>query len=80
MGNNNIILTALWCLILFHSSDGSLIWIKSAAITVVKPILSHHRDHIAKGTAAVVYTTAGRTFGVHDDATDIVSKVDSCDR
>jgi hypothetical protein len=68
------------CLILFHSSDGSVVWIKSSAITVVKPIPAKHRDHLAGGTQAVIYTVSGRTFGVLEADEDVVGAVDACDK
>jgi hypothetical protein len=79
-GGTLIRVLPLVCLILFHSSDGSLIWIKSSAITTVKPILPRALNHIAKGTHAVVYTVTGRTFAVQDTSEDIVGKVDACDK
>jgi hypothetical protein len=68
------------CLILFHSSDGSLIWIRSTAITVVKPIPTEHVNHLSKGTHAVVYTVTGKTFAVREDDETIVGAVDGCDK
>jgi hypothetical protein len=67
-------------LILFHSSDGSLIWIKSAAITVVKPIPAEHVNHLSKGTHAVIYTVTGKTFAVREADEDVVGAVDACDK
>jgi hypothetical protein len=69
---------ALMCLISFHSSDGSLIWIRTAAITVIKPISAEHLDHLAKGTHAVVYTITGRTFAVRETDEAIVRMYNSC--
>jgi hypothetical protein len=69
------------CLILLHSpSDGSVVWIKSSAITVVKPIPAKHRNHLAGRTQAVVYTVSGRTFAVLEADEDIVGAVDACDK
>jgi hypothetical protein len=65
------------CLILFHSSDGSPIWIKSAAVTVIKPA---HQDHLAKGTQSVVFTVTGKTFAVREKDEEVVAKIDACDR
>jgi uncharacterized RmlC-like cupin family protein len=66
-------------MILLHSSDGSTLWIKSAAVTVVKPA-AKHRDHLAGGTQAVLYTISGRTFAVLEDDETIVGAVDACDK
>jgi hypothetical protein len=56
------------------------VWIESAAIAVIKPIPAEHRDHLARGTRAVVYTDTGRTFAVREDDEDIVGKVNACDK
>lgn len=74
------VLPLVLCLILFHSSDGSLIWISADAITVVKPVSAQHVDHLARGTQAVVYTVTGRTFAVREGDEAIVDKVNSCDK
>jgi hypothetical protein len=71
---------AVLCLILFHSSDGSVVWIKSSAITVVKPIPAHQQDHLARGTQAVIYTMTGKTFAVREADEDVVGAVDACDK
>jgi hypothetical protein len=55
------------------------LWIESAAITVVRPLLPEHRDHLAKGTQSVVYM-AGKAFGVRESERDIERMVKSCDR
>jgi hypothetical protein len=73
-------LPVVCCLILFHSSDGSVVWIKGSAITVVKPIPAKHRDHLAGATQAVIYTVSGRTFAVLEADEDIVGAVDACDK
>jgi hypothetical protein len=70
----------LWCLILFHSSDGSVLWIRSAAVTVVKPVPAQHQDHLARGTQAVIYTVTGKTFAVREADEDVVGAVDACDK
>jgi hypothetical protein len=67
----------LWCLIWLHSSDGQPIWITSEAITVLKPLLPEHRDHLAKGTETLVYT-AGKVFGVREDEDAIERLIKSC--
>jgi hypothetical protein len=65
------------CLILVHSSDGGSLWVESEAITVLKPLLSKHQDHLARGTRTLVYT-AGKVFGVRESEEDIERMIKSC--
>jgi hypothetical protein len=65
------------CLLLFHSSDGSLIWIESTAISVLKPAPAH-LDHVTKGTQTIIYTSTGKTFGVREEEDAIERLVKTC--
>jgi hypothetical protein len=67
------------CLLAFHSSDGSAIWIESAAISVLKPAPAH-LDHVTKGTQTIIYTSTGKTFGVRETEGAIALGVKSCDK
>jgi hypothetical protein len=73
-----ITVLCLWCLLLLHSPDGSEIWIESNAINVIKSGVPH-RDHIAKGTGTVVYTTTGKNFGIRENDGDVARMIKSCD-
>jgi hypothetical protein len=66
------------CLILLHSADKADLWIESAAITVVRPVLPEHQDHVAKGTRTLVYT-AGKVFGVREEEPAIERLIKACD-
>jgi hypothetical protein len=74
-----VVRAVFFCLLLFHSSDGSPIWISAAAITVLKPAPAH-QDHLAKGTQTIIYTSTGKTFGVRELDQDIVGRVNACDK
>jgi hypothetical protein len=68
------------CLVLLHSSDGSLLWIESAAIYVLKAGPGWV-DHVAKGTGTIVYTATGKTFGVRETEEEVERAVaKSCNR
>jgi hypothetical protein len=69
--------TALACLLLFHSSDGSLIRIESTAVTVVKGV-HEFPGHLATGTKAVIYTLSGRTFAVRETDEEVARLLRSC--
>jgi hypothetical protein len=51
--------------------------IQSEAITVIRPLLSEHQDHLAKGTRTLVYTAA-RVFGVREEEDEIERMVKAC--
>jgi hypothetical protein len=77
MGRNGAAMSAalfLGCLLLFHSSDGSLIWIESEAIKVLRPAPAYH-DHVARGTKTIIYTSTGKTFGVSENYDQVTSAV-----
>jgi hypothetical protein len=69
----------LWCLLLLHSSDNNPLSIESTAISVLKPALIHH-DHVTRGTQTIVYTSAGKTFGVRETYEDITRQLKVCDK
>ena len=64
------------CLLVFHSPDGTEILVEKAAIKVVRPIDQKHHDHIAAGTAAVVYTgVRPNGFGIMESTGDVVKMI-----
>jgi uncharacterized protein (DUF2126 family) len=68
----------IWCLLLFHSPDGSPIWIASAAISIIKP--APPQDHVAKGTRTIIFTSTGKNFGISESNDAVAGIIKACGR
>ena len=70
---------ALGCLLVFHSPDGTELWVESDIIKVIRPVGASHREHIAPGTQSILYLgvrPAG--FGITEPAQQVLGKIGTC--
>ena len=73
---------ALACLLVFHSPDGTELWVASDVIKVIRPVGVAHREHVAPGTRSVVYLAGVRSagWGVVESAEQVKAMVAGCAR
>ena len=75
------IVLGLECLLVFHSPDGSELWVESDIIKVIRPVGNAHREHIAPGTHSVLYLAVRPAgFGLTETAAQVLRKIESCGR
>jgi hypothetical protein len=73
--------SALACLLTFHSPDGSELLIASDSIKAIKPAAPQHHRHLTEGTNAVIYVGVRSTgFGVHETLEEAMQLVRDCER
>lgn len=63
----------LLCVLLLHGPDGSALYVLSESVKAIRPIAERHRDHVALGIRAVIYTGVSSTgFGVAEEAGEVL--------
>lgn len=66
-------LLGLLCVLALHGPDGSALYVLSDSVKAIRPIAARHRDHVASGIRAVIYTGVSPTgFGVAEEAGEVL--------
>jgi len=68
----------LGCFVVLHSPDGHNLAVNTDGIAMVRDG-THHIDHIAKGTGAILYTAGGKV-GVFETQDEVLKTIKGCSK
>jgi len=68
---------AVWCLVIFHSLDGSELWVRADAVDVIQPGEPHH-DHVAKGVNSILFISGGKGRGILESGPEAAKMIKQC--